>query len=69
MEWRTIDSAPRDGTPIILFNEKWDVKRLGGGWDAHEEAWRVAGFGCPAEQPTLWHPFPPYPMPLPEPPQ
>lgn len=65
MTWKPISSAPRDGTPIILYHPEWQVKRLQGGWDAHEEAWRVHGWGCPATQPDLWHPMPP----LPEPPK
>lgn len=60
MKWQPIESAPKDGSPLILFNAKWHMSRLMGGWDAHEGSWRLHGYGHPAEQPTHWHaPLPP----------
>lgn len=60
-EWQPIETAPKDGRPIILFHPDWDVKRLSGGWDPHEMAWRIHGWECPPAQPVKWHPMPELP--------
>lgn len=36
--WRTIDSAPKDGTPILLWSEAWE-----GTWGVQMGSWRM---GC-----------------------
>ncbi|MCX2894363.1 hypothetical protein ORG27_12325 [Stenotrophomonas lactitubi] len=56
--WQPIETAPRDGQPVLLDHPKWHTRVLRGGWDVDEMAWRVDGFGCPATQPTKWHPLP-----------
>lgn len=63
-EWmpiETADKAKNSGQPILLYGPNWYAPVHSGGWDAHEQAWRVYGYGCPAKQPTHW-------MPLPKPP-
>ncbi|WP_164241969.1 hypothetical protein [Stenotrophomonas maltophilia] len=57
-QWQPIESAPKDGRPLLLDHPDWHTRVLRGAWDAHELAWRVHGFGCPATQPTKWQPLP-----------
>lgn len=60
MEWQPIETAPRDGTRILLFREGWHVNCAVGYWriDWHEFA-PVGGECFP--QPTHWMPLPPPP--------
>lgn len=63
--WQTIETAPRDGTAILVFND--DGRIYQAEWDGR---WRFAaadqhGCGCCSgidDRPTHW-------MPLPEPPK
>lgn len=57
-QWQPIESAPKDGRPLLLDHPDWHSRVMRGGWDAHELAWRVHGFGCPATQPSHWQPLP-----------
>ncbi|MEN5154732.1 hypothetical protein [Stenotrophomonas muris] len=57
-QWQPISTAPKHGQPVLLDHPDWHSRVMRGGWDAHELAWRVHGFGCPATQPTKWHPLP-----------
>jgi hypothetical protein len=57
--WRTIDSAPKDGTWILVggvnlhpCDAHWAHDRVGDAWD-----W-MDGFGPFAAQPTHWQPLP-----------
>ena len=34
-EWPTIDTAPRDGTPVVLYHADWDVAHIAR-WDVVE---------------------------------
>jgi hypothetical protein len=65
-EWKTIDSAPRDGTHVLLFVEQ---KTIEGWWfegDPFDSEWQVVGLsshgcGCcsyPNKPPTHWMPLP-----------
>lgn len=59
MEWQPIDSAPRDGTAVLLWWPHWASRPVVGyygfaGWDATE----VIGAG---PGPTHWLPLPPPP--------
>lgn len=60
-QWQPIETAPKDGCPVLLDHPEWHTRVLRGGWDAHAMAWRVHGFGCPMNQPTRWHPLPALP--------
>jgi Protein of unknown function (DUF551) len=59
-EWQPIETAPRDGTEILLFarGQHDDVYRGVGQWSEHSNSW----FWSFAIRPTHW-------MPLPEPPE
>lgn len=68
MNWRSIDTAPKDGTQILLYFE--DIGVHEGCWwkdpdcDCCEPYWMRRGmcFECEPEVPTHW-------MPLPDPPK
>lgn len=57
-EWRTIDSAPRDGTPVLVWGGRHSPKPVI--VESDGEWWNTAGRGLRAT-PTHW-------MPLPDPP-
>lgn len=66
MTWRTIETAPRDGTKVLLFWKQRPPADVG--WYAIDErpphraareGFRAHGDGCiPPEQPTHWQPLP-----------
>lgn len=58
MDWQPIETAPKDGRPILVYCDAWYESRLVAGWDAHEKAWRIKGMGCPFAQPSHWHQLP-----------
>ncbi len=69
MTWQPIETAPKDGTPVLLL---YDQEAIQGHWsetDTHGGEWKpiwlsVHGCGCCGSDdkpPTHW-------MPLPEPP-
>lgn len=57
-QWQPIESAPKDGTPVLVDHPAWHSRVLPGEWDENLSAWRVDGFGFPATQPSKWHPMP-----------
>lgn len=59
--WQPIESAPKEGENVLLDHPNWGQRILIGSWDDNEQAWRVLGWGCPATQPTQWHPLPSLP--------
>jgi hypothetical protein len=62
--WRAIETAPKDGTEVLLYCEKSRVKITGGYWDDHPRCrcWIAGGYS------QKWHP-PEWWMPLPEAPK
>ena len=59
MEWKPIETAPKDGTEILVW-DKWD--RTAAYWSEVDKIWRVAGaLEDDLATPTHW-------MPLPDPP-
>lgn len=67
-QWRPIETAPKDGTPVLLWWPDWTSWPAAGFWyeDACEGGnnWKLAGQRSPAyvKPPTHW-------MPLVEPPK
>jgi hypothetical protein len=65
MEWQPIETAPKDGTDILMYGE--DVGIAAGCYYTREEAGCFAGwFGTCADgrvnvNPTHWMPLPPAP--------
>lgn len=62
-EWQPIETAPKDGTRVLLFRRGWAESVSVGWWGGLWETWNVAG-GITSEfvHPTHW-------MPIPEPPE
>lgn len=62
MEWQTIDSAPKDGTVVMVYSHAWrDPVPAIAKWNDYGE-WEDFGGGAtiwPA--PTHWMPLPPLP--------
>lgn len=58
-EWQPIETAPRDGTRVIVFVPVLDDGDVLGKSLVFEACYRPWGWGC---EPTHW-------MPLPDPPQ
>jgi hypothetical protein len=63
MTWQSIETAPKDGTRVIL---SWAGKSINGFYldnrssSAPWAGWRVESLvPCPAGKPTHWQPFPP----------
>lgn len=69
MDWQPIETAPKDGTPILIFYEElYGMRRYSircwdrGDWATAQEGWVDEWRQIrPNEKPTHW-------MPLPEPP-
>jgi len=59
--WRPIETAPKDGTWILLRNSSWIRERVLGFWDAEELDWCVESSGPPYVEPEQWCPIPPLP--------
>lgn len=64
-EWQIIETAPKDGTGIILWGPEWSTPDMGY-WDVSGGyGWYSSMFGFPGIEelePTHW-------MPIPEPPK
>lgn len=70
-EWKPIESAPKDGTHVLLFGRPSDQEglrfkskaRLTGYWDNIDEAWcaTTSTWEGPFIDATKWQPLPPPP--------
>jgi hypothetical protein len=71
-QWQPIETAPRDGTKVLLFFPRWKDGRVIGSYDVVEqfrngkrefrtEKWSLPFFVVGEHEPTHW-------VPLPEPP-
>lgn len=61
MEWQPIETAPKDGTPVLIF---WSKKYIGIGEHAPEDAFFGAywwAYGTGKCNPSHWMPLPPPP--------
>lgn len=64
MGWQPVETAPRDGTRVLLFGPfDGDAPALYvGWWDDDEDCWRASRFDLLAWlDPTHWMPLPPQP--------
>lgn len=66
--WRTMESAPRDGTPLLLFARAKNATAPGilVGWHLEDDGWIELCFG-PRNDPVgivpfAWMPLPTFPM-------
>ncbi len=57
--WQPIDTAPRDGTAVLLFSPAWDMFEVGV-YDAAVRRWQQRT-GDLIDSPTRWMPLPPPP--------
>jgi len=71
MEWLSIDSAPTDGTRMLLWGRYWSDEQgyfkeplVGQFTGQRWEAWARVPFGC---RPTHWMPLPHNPTVSPNP--
>lgn len=68
MEWKTIDSAPRDGTWLLLYWPHWFHTPVTGYYDTR--GWGGGNVGWYSDrmthadgvEPTHWMPLPPPPL-------
>lgn len=63
MEWQPIETAPKDGTPILIydppFNDFLSYEIYVCSWDDYKAAWIEYSGECYAQyQPTHWMPLP-----------
>jgi hypothetical protein len=60
MEWQPIETAPKDGSFVLVTSEKWFGDCDVAGW--HFGMWRISADpeSCPI-YPTHWMPLPPPP--------
>jgi hypothetical protein len=56
--WLPIESAPKDGTEILIFRDYAAVKVGGGYWSIHQRCWIHGGYMCWQLPPTHWQPLP-----------
>jgi hypothetical protein len=57
MDWQSIDTAPKDGTEVLLAGRAW--KRTGY-WARRRECWSV-DTAVSLDEPLYWLPLPPLP--------
>ena len=57
--WQLIDTAPRDGTPVLLFHPAWDMFEVGV-YNPELGRWQERT-GDLLEMPTRWMALPPPP--------
>lgn len=63
--WQPIETAPKDGTVVILFNPDWDSVVSGRWTYSHRhqrELWALSGDAFIDPAPTHWMPVPPAPQ-------
>ena len=57
--WRPIETAPRDGTLVLLASRQADIDV--GTWSAAAEDWLTVCCEVVIDAPTHWLPLPPLP--------
>lgn len=59
-EWLPIESAPRDGTTVLLWAPHWKTPETG--WTYGRDDWQDCRKDTPTRPPTHWQPLPPPPQ-------
>jgi hypothetical protein len=59
-EWQPIETAPKDGTPVLAFIGDGDGAAVLG-WSAGCREWQDYNGSSPRYDPTHWMPLPPPP--------
>lgn len=60
--WQPIETAPKDGSHILLFCQDSSVKIGGGYWFAKKNCWVHGGYMRRLSDPTHWQPLPATPI-------
>lgn len=61
-EWRPIETAPRDGTRVLLLHVRVECEVMLGYWDEQNDGWETDSEWWPDADFSHW-------MPLPNPPE
>jgi hypothetical protein len=61
-EWMPIESAPKDGSQVLLFCNESDIPITGGYWYGKKQSWICGGYMRSQFPPTHWQPLPPLPI-------
>lgn len=56
-EWLDIESAPRDGTRVLLFRRRW-AENMAVGWYSRDWSCWLTVNGTEFPEPTEWRPTP-----------
>ncbi len=59
--WQPINTAPQDGTAVLLFHALWDLLQVGF-LDEATRAWQAPNGDLLSRTPTHWMPLPPAPI-------
>lgn len=59
--WKSIETAPRDGSQVLVFCDASDIPISGGYWYKKEKCWICGGYMRKQFPPTHWMPLPPAP--------
>jgi hypothetical protein len=59
--WQSIATAPRDGTPVLLFHPAWDMLQVGL-HDGGTDLWQQPCGDLLPQTPTHWTMLPPLPQ-------
>lgn len=59
MTWKPIETAPRDGTRVLLATESGYIGLAG--WNSTDEIWRSSMYGY-VRDPKHWQPLPAPPV-------
>lgn len=58
MNWQPIETAPKDGTIVLLYRRDWAVNICAGYWDFEWCDWFSVGAPSPFLSAAYWQPLP-----------
>lgn len=61
MNWQPIETAPKNGTRVLLYRDDWQESVCVGYWDSTWADWSIVGGGTPCPGATHWADIPPLP--------